>query len=85
MEKIPNQESNMATTEHLRNMVNMMSRSIGDYASLERLSIESDKFGKRRRAVQWMKEVTPFAYDHQHVLTFDHSWTSQQPLETAII
>ena len=85
MEKIPNQESNMATTEHLRNMVNMMSRSIGDYASLERLSIESDKFGKRRRAVQWMKEVTPFAYDHQHFLTFDHLWTSQQPLETAII
>lgn len=55
----------MATTEHLRNMVDMMSRSIGDYASLERLSIESDKFGKRRRAVQWMKEVTPPTYDQR--------------------
>lgn len=74
MEKIPNQESNMATTEHLRNMVNMMSRSIGDYASLERLSIESDKFGKRRRAVQWMKEVISFAYDRQRVHTPDYSY-----------
>jgi hypothetical protein len=85
MEKIPNQDSNMATTEHLRNMVNMMSRSIGDYASLERLSIESDKFGKRRRAVQWMKEVTSLAYDHQHVLKADHSSSLKQAFGTAMV
>jgi hypothetical protein len=85
MEKIPNQDSNMATTEHLRNMVNMMSRSIGDYASLERLSIESDKFGKRRRAVQWMKEVTSLSYDHQHFLKSDHSCTMQQAFGMAMV
>ena len=47
----------MAIIGHLSNMVNMMNRSIGDYSSLERLSRESQMFGKRRRAVQWMKEV----------------------------
>ena len=47
-----------AVVERLGNMITMMSNSIGNYSSLERLSIESQKFGNRRRAIQWMKEVS---------------------------
>lgn len=44
--------------ESLENMISMMSKSIGDYSSLEKLSVEAQKFGNRRRAIQWMKEVS---------------------------
>ena len=66
----------MALIGHLSNMVNMMNRSIGDYSSLERLSRESQMFGKRRRAVQWMKEVTKYVTKHagifKTIITSNH-------------
>ena len=58
METAKTTHRKMSAVEHLGNMVDLMSRSIGEYFSLERLSDESLKFGKRRRAIQWMKEVS---------------------------
>ena len=48
--------------DELGNMITMMSKSIGQYSSLEVLFLEAQRYGNRRRAIQWMKGVSQSFY-----------------------